>query len=203
MTEATAREELAWIRALMDQSQTFLCGTWRHQFLWGLVAMAGLVGSWSAGQTERYALIGWIWLGAGMLGWAGSLRLARRDALNPAVRSVAARAFGGIWLGLGVSLTLLGTSTVVLGAIDPRAMSGIVAIVFGAGYFASGFTAGLRWIQLVGVAWWIGGVGLLLWRGSEAMLVLAAMILVLEVGPALRLRLIERAHRAADRDAIP
>ena len=76
-------------------------------------------------------------------------------------------------MGLGVTLTLLGTVSMFSGAIDPRTMSGIVAIVFGAGYFATGFAGGLRWIQGVGVAWWVGGVALLLWQSPDALLALA------------------------------
>lgn len=201
MTEATAREELAWIRSLMDQSQAFLCGTWRHQLLWGVVGTVGLAGSWNAVRVGRFTDIPWIWLVALGLGWVSSMRVARHQATHAAVRSVAARAFGGIWLALGVSLTLLGAATIVFGAIDPPALSGIVAIIFGAGYFASGFTAGLRWIQAVGVAWWIGGAALLIWRGPDAMLVLAGMTLLLEVGPALRLRSIEREQTASERGA--
>ena len=75
-------------------------------------------------------------------------------------------------------------------------MSGVVAIVFGAGYFATGFTAGLRWLQGVGAAWWIGGVGLLLWQSPQGLLALAAMTILLEIGPALRLRQLARASAA-------
>ena len=96
-------------------------------------------------------------------------------------------------MSLGVTLTLLGTVSMFTGAITPQAMSGIVAIVFGSAYFATGFVGDLRWIQGVGAAWWVGGVGLLLRPGPDGLLVLALMTVLLEIGPSLRLRQMQRA----------
>jgi hypothetical protein len=116
----------------------------------------------------------------------------RRGGRTP-VRNVAMRAFGGIWMSLGVTLTLIGSVSVYSGALEPSSLPGVLAVVFGAGYFASGFVAGLVWLSAVGVAWWAGGVGLLFWRTPGNLLVLAAMVVALEVVPALVLRRRERA----------
>lgn len=67
--------------------------------------------------------------------------------------------------------------------------------MLGAGYFASGFTAGISWLSAVG-AWWASGVALLFRRGPGGMLVLAVLVLLLEVVPALVLRNRERAGAA-------
>lgn len=187
----TAREELAHIRSLMEDGQRFLCGTWRHQLLWGVLSLAGLAATWLAAGRGWIAVIWWIWPVVLLVGWAGSLRLgSRRQA--PPVRNVAGRAFAGIWVGLGVTLTLLGTLAVWAGALDPRALPGVLALVFGLGYFASGHLSGLGWLTAVGLFWWAGGGVLLFWRGSGALLGLAALVLVLEIGPALALRRLER-----------
>jgi len=194
MEETTAREELAWIRSLMDQNQRFLTGTWRHQFVWGLVGTIGLSGTWLAVRTETVRWIPIVWLICVGSGWTYSLVLSRnRGSGKPRVSSVASRAFSGIWMGLGMTLTLLGTVSMFTGAISAQAMPGIVAVVFGSAYFATGFVGGLRWIQGVGAAWWVGGVSLLFWQHPDALLVLAAMTVMLEIGPALRLRHMRRA----------
>lgn len=190
MHESAVREDIAWIRSLMDESHRFLGETWRHQAVWGVVGITGMLGTYASLATDRYALVPWLWglcLGAG---WFYSLVLSRHGA-SSAVRSAAARAFGGIWIGLGVTLTLIGGLTVLTGVIEASALSGVVALIFGAGYFASGFVAGLRWLQAVAVGWWVGGVVLLYWPTPESLLLLAAMMAVLELGPALRLRRIE------------
>ena len=192
MEQATVREDLAFLRSLMDESQAFLCGTWRHQLVWGLVGISGLAGTWVSMNVGAFGRIPWIWGVWVGVGWFYSLLLARRDAFRPSARSVASRAFGGIWLALGVTLTLLGLATMFTGAVDPLGLPGIIAIVFGAGYFASGYVGGLQWLKGVGALWWGGGVALLIWSSPDALLGLAGMTLPLGIGPALRLRRTER-----------
>lgn len=194
MHESAVHEDLAWIRSLMDESHRFLGGTWRHQVVWGIVGVTGMLGTYASLSTGRFGLIPWLWVVSIGGGWFYSLVVARGGETSAAVRNAAARAFGGIWIGLGVTLTLLGGLTLFTGALEPSGLSGVIALVFGSGYFASGFVAGLRWMQGVAVGWWIGGVVLLYWPSPSGLLLLAAMIVVLEIGPALRLRAI--ANRA-------
>jgi hypothetical protein len=190
---ATVHEELAAIRSLMADSQSFLYGTWPHQLTWGAVGITGVVATWVALGAEAYGATVWIWGVLVCVGWAFSFALMRRGPGGAPVRNVASRAYGGIWIALGITLTILGTLTVGVGAVDPLGLPGLIAVVFGAGYFASGWLAGLRWLTAVGVCWWVAGVGLLVWSDPRGLLALAALTLLLEVGPALALRRMERA----------
>ena len=54
----------------------------------------------------------------------------------------------------------------------------------------------MPWLTAVGVAWWASGVALLFRRGPWGLLVLAVLVLLLEVVPALVLRNRERAGAA-------
>jgi apolipoprotein N-acyltransferase len=56
--------------------------------------------------------------------------------------------------------------------------------------------AGMPWLSAVGLAWWASGVALLFRRGPGGMLVLAVLVLLLEVVPALVLRHRKRAGAA-------
>lgn len=194
MDQATAQEELASIRALMAESQGLLSGTWPHQLVWGAAGALGLVATWWGVWRGAFDYALWVWAAVLAVGWTFSLREGRRGRTRGRVRNVATRAFSGIWLGLGVTLTLLAAVALLTGAIDPRTLPGSIALILGAGYFASGFLSGLRWLSGVAVAWWVGGLGLLLWRGPEILLALAVMAVVLEVGPALVLRRMDRAQ---------
>lgn len=191
MDAGAVRQELAWIRALMEDSQRLLAGTWRHQALWGLLTAAGLALTWWAVGADRPGVV-WVgWPALIAAGWSGSFALERRGASAP-VHNLAGRAFGGVWVGAGVTLTLLGTLGLYSGALAPSALPGVLSLVLGLGYFASGFASGLRWLRTVGLAWWVLGSALMVWRGPDGLLVLAGAALVLEVGPALALRRRER-----------
>lgn len=193
MNDTTAQEDLAWIRSLMDHSHRFLGGTWRHQAVWGLVGSLGMLSTYLAVRAARYEWVPWLWLAAVGAGWFYSLVLARGHDRAPTVRNAASQAFGAIWISLGVTLTLIGAISIFTGALAPHALSGVVAALFGAGYFASGFVAGLRWLQAVAVAWWVGAAVLLVWASPHGLLLLTAMTVVLAIGPALRLRQLEQA----------
>ncbi|MBW3535907.1 MAG: hypothetical protein KY453_11950 [Gemmatimonadetes bacterium] len=188
MNGAAAGQDLAWIRALMEDSQRLLRGTWRHQAVWGLLSAVGLVATWWAVSGSRLTMAWAVWPLLLVVGWSLSFALARKDGARRPVRNLASRAFGGVWIGSGVTLTLLGTLGLYSGAVAPSALPGVLSLVLGLGYFASGFVTGLGWLRWIGVAWWLVGSGLMVWRGPGGLLVLAVAALLLEVGPALTLR---------------
>ncbi len=185
------REELAEIRSLMAESQGLLTGSWRHQLVWGLLTAFAVLGIWVANRLEWLPAPVWILVVAIVLGWMYSLLFAQR---RDPVGNVAARAFGGIWLGLGVTLTLIFVVPTLTGAVARESLPGLMAFVFGAGYFSSGFLSGLRWLSAVGFAWWVSGVALLVWRGVDSLLALGVLLVALQVLPALKLRSMERSH---------
>lgn len=183
-------DDLVAIRALMTESQRLVRGTWSHQLVWGILATVGLTATWAVQQAGRYEAILPMWLGLVVVGWTFSIVRGRRYEQAP-VRNAATRAFGGIWIGLGVTLTLIGLVTIPTGAVRPGGLPGVLAAVLGAGYFASGFLAGLRWMLFVGLGWWLGAFALLLWQGPSALLALAGLTVAFEVIPALAFRKLE------------
>jgi len=94
---------------------------------------------------------------------------------------------GGLWLGTGVTLTMLGFAGPAGGAIAPEAITGMLSAVLGAAYFATGVISGQRWLMGVGGAWWAGALVMLLWPAPHTLLVMAAMMLLLQAAPGLYL----------------
>lgn len=188
MNTSDVHRELALIRGLMEGSQRLLAETWKHQVAWGLLIAVGLVTTWWGQATGNRTLLVWIWPAVLAVGWLFSLTIGYRDARRAPVSNAAGRAFAGIWIGAGVSLSLLGLLGPLVGAYTPMALPGVVAVILGLGYFASGVVAGLGWLRGVGLAWWASGTALLIWRDTWALPALAALVLLLQVGPALVLR---------------
>lgn len=188
MDESSVREELSAIRALMTDSQRLIRGTWSHQLVWGVLVSVGLALTWAAEQSERYPLIAAVWLGVVVTGWTFSIWWGRTHDAQASVHNTATRAFAGIWVGLGITLTMIGMLTIPTGAVAPDGLPGVLAAILGAGYFASGVLAGMRWLLLVAVAWWLGAAALLVWQGPGTLLGLAALTVAFEVLPALALR---------------
>lgn len=187
--DSTAREEIAFIRGLMDENRRLVAGSWRHQVVWGSLTAAGLGVTWWVLREGGAAPIGWVWVALLVVGWAASWWMGRGEARAAPVRNQATRGFAGIWVGIGITLTLLATVGLYGGGLDPRVLPGVLACVLGAGYWASSRVTGIDWLAMVGVGWWAGGCALLLTDlGPTALLVLAGMTVLLEVLPGLALR---------------
>ena len=89
-----------------------------------------------------------------------------------------------MWLGSGISLTLLGLAACWGGAIQQGWFDAVVAGVLGAAVFATAFLANLPWLRWVAAAWWVGELlTFALRHRPEAPLVAAVMLLLLLAGP--------------------
>lgn len=179
----TARRELAEIREWMDQGRQVMVETWRHQVWWGVLSSVSLVSTWWAVEQEAWWAVGTMWPAALLLGWAGSMFLAR--ATPPRGSNTATRALEAVWIGTGVTLSVLGLFGMYGGGIAPEALPGAIALVFGGTYLATARISGITWLRWVAGAWWLGGAALLLRPTSSSLLVLAALALLLEAGPGL------------------
>jgi len=186
-----ARNDLEWIRAAVDRGQQRLASTWHHQLLWGCITTVGLILTWTAIQLEARLLLTSVWPTLIVIGWTLSVLsetyLVRLRGARPKAGS-GPQASAGIWVGIGVGLTLLGTLGMATGALQPRALPMVVSVLLGSGYFATGHLADLGWLRGVGVAWWVVGSILAFATGTWTLLALAGATVVLEIGPALVLR---------------
>ncbi|HWK89757.1 MAG TPA: hypothetical protein VNP72_07170 [Longimicrobium sp.] len=192
--QTQAREDLAAIRRLMEGGQRVVNHAGPHFVAWGLLTSAALVLTYVLGRDGDARLISWMWAAAVGLGWLASIGLTVSGVRRAPVSSASGRLLGGLWIGTGVTLTLLGFAGPAGGALHWSGLTGVLAAVLGTGFFATGLVAGSRWIQAAGGAWWAGSLFMLLWPGPHGLLVTAALTLVLQTIPGLVLML--RARRA-------
>lgn len=191
---ARAQADLRLIRETVARNRRLVAGTWRHQVWWGGLTAAGLVGTWWAQSIQAWLAIPLLWVALIATGWLGSYLLGRDSARRSGVDNPATRAFTGIWIGAGGSLTLLGIVGVQGGGIDPGAFPGVLAALLGSAYLASARAADIPWLGWFAWAWWVGALGLLLAPGPWTYPALAALLVALEVVPGL---LLSREEQAA------
>lgn len=191
---STPAEDLAMIRRLMVQSQGVIHGGAGHYLLWGVLITSGLLATWASVRGLVGIGVGWIWPVTIGAGWLASIALGYRQDRAAPVTTVAGRVMSGIWIGAGVTMTLLGFVGMASGAFEPSGMMAALSAVMGTAYFATGALHESRWPRLVAAGWWAGAVALFLWPGVHALLVMAGLMVAFHLVPGIA---VYRAGRGA------
>lgn len=187
-TERPPEAELAAIRSLMDETRHAVHENGKHFIAWGVLMCVALVATYLLVSRDAYGLIVVVWPVVIAVGWIFSLRAGRVDYVRAPVRTLGDRILSAIWVGFGITATLLGLLGLLVGTVPPEALSGVMAVLLGGAFFTSGFLQGLHWLRLVALGWWIGGAAMLWWPGLHTLLILAGMAVLLQVVPGLALR---------------
>lgn len=183
MQAEEAGRRLHEIRNWMHEGRRVMAESWSFQLWWGVLSSVALIATWWAVRAEAWTALAWVWPLALLVGWLGSVILAR--IAPPRAWNQATRAVEGVWVGAGATLTLLGLAGLAGGAMPPDALPGTVAAVLGGGYWATARVAGIGWMHGLAAVWWAGATLMLLLPSEHGLLLLAAMALLFEAGPAL------------------
>ena len=183
-------DDLALIRRLMQGAREAEVDHSGHLILWGfLQATAGML-AYLVRQGAFHVSISVIWAVAVGIGFAGSWLLARRLKKSAPVNSLVNRVLAAIWVGCGLSLTLVGFLGPGPGSLPSPVTPGVKSIIIGCAFFASAplFNRTAYWA--LAAVWWILGSALLVRPslGSNLVFVCAPILFMLVPGLVLRAR---------------
>lgn len=192
-----AREDIALVRRMMEESRTVVVDRGKHFMIWGLVPTAGLLFTYarltgSPGPDPR-----WIWIGLLIIGWAASLTVGLIDGRRARVGTLPRRLLSVTWIATGISMTMIGLAGLFGPLVGGEAISGLLAAILGAPVFVTAVLTGERWLRWVAIGWWAGGTVMLFSTGPYALLLMAAMMFLLLAVPGAVL--FARARTGADR----
>lgn len=183
-------DDLAFIRRMMEESRQVAYSGRDHGILWSVLITAALVVDW-ANLTYGFGIdqAGWIWIVAVGLGWILSTWIGIREDRRSPVRTPTGRILAGIWIGCGAACTLIGFAGSMSGTLTSSgAILGPMCCVIGMAYLASStIYGGTALWRALAAGWYLGAVALFLWPGSEALLIMAGLVIVLNLIPMLRL----------------
>jgi len=183
MDAPNAYEDLAMVRRLMEETRELVCEHGKHFIVWGLLMVVALLATYARLIDLAAVPVGWIWAAAMGVGWLFSFWAGRRDAGRARVRTTAGRLLGGIWIGFGITATIIGVLGLYTAAIEPELLGGLMAALLGFGFFASSFVGRQRWLRWLALGWWAGSLAMLLWPGEHTLPLMAALIVALQVVP--------------------
>jgi hypothetical protein len=189
MIDERVRDDLALIRDALDNGRRYATACGPAMVVWGVLLAAGFVGTYAFVCGEPTLSPAPLWSIVIAVGWAFSLYqiwTRIRSGASGVTRSPTVNALRMVWLGLGIFLTTLALAALWSGDMRLGWLSAVNAGAIGMAVFATASLTSLPWLRWVAFAWWAGELVLygLRYR-PEALLVLAAMMLLLLAGPGL------------------
>ena len=184
MERQDAIEEIALIRRVIEESRRFTFDNGKHYLLWGVLVTIAIFLQYWAILTHADSLSPWIWLFSIGLGWVGSIVFGMREKSKPGAWPVGAKLVAAVWISAGVSMTILGFVGPASGALRYWAVCPTIATVMGGAYVVSSLIYKLKWVTMVGIAWWIGGLLMFMVRGVETLPIFGVMMILFQIVPA-------------------
>lgn len=186
MNEDAVRDDIAFIRRIMEQGRCHAVTWGPDTLVWGIAIAIGYFGTYARVRGLWTIDTVWLWIACIVLPWAYSLRRLLHDWKAPA--SPMAVALKMLWFACGIFLTILGFAVIFTGEPSGWWMNAVPAGVIGIGFFVSSFLCDFAWMRWIALIAWAGELALFLLRTDPAALLLAGgLMLVLLAVPGLLL----------------
>ncbi len=183
MEEFGAREQLAYIKNIMEETRREMGGYGGDFILWGILMIVGLVVTYLHVVFRLYGPWTWVvWFVLVGTGWLLSIISFMKSKNRRGTSHFTAIACR-IWAGYGVAATILGFIGPMSGAYPPDYIVAVVAAVMGAAYLGTGLLFGSRWLQGFAIGWWGGSIVMFYNPTAVMLLVFAAMMFCFQVVP--------------------
>jgi hypothetical protein len=196
-----ATEHLRAIRQMMEQTRRR--GTednWIPFVIWGVGGFAAALTSQALAGLGRWDLVYIPW----NVYWPGcllvSLWLGRGHRGRPQAGGFVARTIGMTWGAIGTTMLLVSLAA-WLSLLPVPAIGGLIALLAGAGCFATGAVLQERALYVAAAVWWIGGLAALTWP-SQTFAIFALLFALGYLLPAYLMRRRQSLGELADAAAV-
>ncbi|MFZ1081611.1 MAG: hypothetical protein WAO19_06775 [Candidatus Kryptoniota bacterium] len=184
MDQQSVIEDIALIKRVIEESRRFTFDNGKYYLLWGILVAVAIFIDYSlalVGNMGMFAL--WLWIATVVIGWIISIIFAIREPSKPAGWPIGAKLVALVWASCGVASTILGFIGFLSGALQAWAICPAIAAVMGSAYAISSFVYKLKWVTLVGIAWWIGSLCMFAIKSENTLPIFGAMMILFQAVP--------------------
>ncbi len=185
MDRENAIEEIALIRRVIDESRKFAFDNGKYYLLWGVLITIAIFVQYAAILTSNGSISTWIWVVTIGFGWLVSIVMGMRGPSRVSGWPVGAKLVALIWASSGVSMTIIGFVGPFTGALHPWAICPALATVMGGAYAISSLVYRLKWVTMVGIAWWVGALVMFAVKGLVTLPIFGSMMILFQIIPGL------------------
>ncbi len=185
MNQQDAIEEIALIRRVMDESRRFTSDSGKYYIMWGIIIAVAIFAQYAVNLTQNESLSVWIWAVAIGLGVIVSVFFGMREGSTGASWPVGAKLIALIWGSSFVSMILIGVIGPLTGALRSWAICPAMAAIMGSAYIISSLAYRMKWVAMVGTAWWLGSLVMFWIHGIATLPIYGVMMIFFEIVPGL------------------
>jgi len=194
MDKRAAKEQLAFIKSVMDDSQKVVADNGDGFILWGVLIILAGIASYFLDQFELNQFQGWLYLGIVGIGWIYMLTIHRKTDRSVIGNPLTKKIIDSIWIAVLAAMTLLGFVGGASQTIDLDHMTAVMYTILGIAYFLQGVITGKNWVRNLGFGWWIGSIILFFITGASAAILAVIMMIGLQIIPGIIFRRQWKAH---------
>ncbi|MCL4511749.1 MAG: hypothetical protein M1470_11855 [Bacteroidetes bacterium] len=185
MDQQKAIEDVALIKRMMEESRQFTFDNGKSYIFWGILVTVGIFVTYGAVLTGNGDISGWIWIITIGIGWLFSILAGMKEHTKTRTWAFGGKLVGLIWASCGITMTILGFAAPLAGALHSWAISPAIATVMGAAYTMSSLVYRLKWVTMVGIAWWVGALAMFAVKGLVTLPIFGSMMILFQIIPGL------------------
>ncbi len=183
MNDSQVLEDLAYLKRVVQDSRRVVVDNGVQLLSWGILIVFGMIATYAYVHLGLNLPETWMWIiligiGWGLSIWLGWIKMKRSHAIT-----FIQKVLSSIWIGLGVTMTIIGFLGPVTGAISPWATVPLLSLILGSGFLATGTVHQERLLILAAVGWWAGGLITMFWPGDYTLLLFAGMMILFQIVP--------------------
>ncbi len=178
-----AKEQLDFIRSIMDDGQRVLADNGFGFILWGfLILGAGLL-TLLFDYMDIHDAEGWIYLVCIGIGWVYMIAHRDKERKQTFGNPLTIRIINAIWTAVLLAMTMMGFLGIISETIRSDYICSVLFTTLGIAYYVQGVITGKSWVRNLGFGWWLGAGLLYFINGLWADILIAAMMIGLQIIP--------------------
>lgn len=191
MEQADAKQELAFIRKVIQDSRRAAVDNGIDYIVWGVLVALGMFATTTLELLRVKGIVYlWLWVVVMGGGWVYSLTRHLRERSTERIRTMASSILNSLWLSCGIVITIF---IFIGGPMQRGSPNPAIAAVLGVGFLVSGVLLDFAYFKVSAVCWWLGSAVMYYlnspWARSMTppihadMLLFAVMMILFQVVP--------------------
>lgn len=196
MNELQAKEEIRFIKEMIEKTKQITAGSWMFFLVWGIMAILGIASMYVLVFLEKYSFIWLNWVVFMLVGVVFSLVYGARLERLQGKKTYAQAATGYLCFACGMAFILVGFIFPLLGLYTWGLIAVFISLIAGIVVFTLGGIYEWNLLKWCGVIWWFGAIGMVFIHENYRALFFVPLIIIGYIMPALILRSMYRKDRA-------